>query len=326
MKKSLIALAVAGALTAPMVAQADATLYGKLEALLQAKENNDVDLKMDDAIFGLKGSSETSMEGLTAIYKMEVELLENSNPEAGESSESNSIVTRYAYAGLTGDFGTALAGRIANPTDVVEGYGDVSNKAGNFFANPDRLGATLAYVSPSFSGFDFYVAGIMDGAVSGDRTNGDDVDGYTLGANYMTGPLNLSVGYWEMEGTYTNALGLGTDGDLSNILVGGSYAFGPLTVGLAYEGQEDDSTDSDLYGISAVYVVGDVAPYIMYNQQDSDTDLAEGDEWALGLNYALGKKASVGIEYSSVDYDVDTDAEGKDRDFDQFNVSYTVKF
>lgn len=326
MKKSLIALAVAGAITAPMVAQADATLYGKLEAVLQAKENNDVDLFMDDVIFGLKGSSETSVEGLTAIYKMEVELNEAAGPESIDS-EGDSITTRYAYVGATGGFGTVLAGRIANPTDVVEGYGDVSNKAGNFFGNPDRLGSTLAYLSPSFSGFDFYVAGIMDGQVSGDGTNGDDVDGYTLGANYMAGPLNLSVGYWEMEGTYLAGYDAeASDGDLSNILVGGSYAFGPLTVGLAYEGLEDDSVDSDLYGISAVYEAGAVAPYIMYNQLDSDDSQKEGDEWALGLNYALGKKASVGVEYSSVDYDKNDAETGADRDFDQFNVSYTVKF
>ncbi|WP_075172657.1 porin [Neptunomonas phycophila] len=320
MKKSLIALAVAGALTAPMVAQADATLYGKLEAVLQAKEDNDVNLFMDDVIFGLKGSADTSVEGLTAIYKMEVELNEAAGPEAVDS-EAASITTRYAYVGATGAFGTVLAGRVANPTDVVEGYGDVSNKAGALYFNPDRLGSTLAYLSPSFSGFDFYVAGIMDGAVSGAGTNGDDVDGYTLGANYMAGPLSLSVGYWEMEGTYVNGYGAGTDGDLTNILVGGSYAFGPLTLGLAYENKEDDSDEYELYGVSATYSAGAATPYIQYSQADEGS--ADADEWALGLNYALGKKASVGVEYSTVD--ADTDFASADEG-DQFNVSYTVKF
>ena len=41
MKKSLIALAVAGALTAPVIAQADATLYGSLRAkVVSADEVN----------------------------------------------------------------------------------------------------------------------------------------------------------------------------------------------------------------------------------------------------------------------------------------------
>ncbi|MFY0658183.1 MAG: porin [Neptunomonas phycophila] len=317
MKKSLIALAVAGAVTAPMVAQADATLYGKLEAVLQAKENKDVDLFMDDVIVGLKGSSETSVEGLTAIYKIEVELNETATPE-GQNSENNTVTTRYAYVGATGAFGTVLAGRVANPTDIVEGYGDVSNKAGELYGNPDRLGSALAYLSPSFSGFDFYVAGIMDGSVTGDKTNGSDVDGYVLGANYMVGDLSLSVGYWDLDSSYSmNDAGSNNVDD--NILLGGSYAFGPLALGLAYEktSYEGTSDESDLYGISAVYTAGAVAPYIQYSQLEMD-NADDEDEVALGLNYALGKKAGVGVEYSSYDDGSDTT--------DQFNVSYTVKF
>ncbi|QLE98184.1 porin [Neptunomonas phycophila] len=315
MKKSLIALAVAGALTAPMVAQADATLYGKLEAVLQAKEDNDVDLFMDDVIFGLKGSAETSVEGLTAIYKMEVELEEGKGPEGGDA-EKNSLTTRYAYVGATGAFGTVLAGRIANPTDVVEGYGDVSNKAGALYYNADRVGSALAYLSPSMSGFDFYVATVMDGSTTG--PDAEDVDAYILGANYMVGDLSLSVGYWDMD---SNGAGDYSTYD-NNILVGGSYAFGPLTLGLAYEQASYEAANTDdykLYGISAVYTAGAAAPYIMYSEAEQGSN--DADEWALGLNYALGKKAGVGIEYSSVDSDTGFKDEG-----DQFNVSYTVKF
>jgi len=325
MKKSLIALAVAGAVTAPMVAQADATLYGKLEAVLQAKENKDVDLFMDDVIVGLKGSSETSVEGLTAIYKVELEFNEASGlsdddktVDMAASETSRPVTTRYAYVGATGAFGTVLAGRVANPTDIVEGYGDVSNKAGELYGNPDRLGSALAYLSPSFSGFDFYVAGIMDGSVTGDKTNGSDVDGYVLGANYMVGDLSLSVGYWDLDSSYSmNDAGSNNVDD--NILLGGSYAFGPLALGLAYEktSYEGTSDESDLYGISAVYTAGAVAPYIQYSQLEMD-NADDEDEVALGLNYALGKKAGVGVEYSSYDDGSDTT--------DQFNVSYTVKF
>ncbi|MDP2521834.1 porin [Neptunomonas phycophila] len=315
MKKSLIALAVAGALTAPMVAQADATLYGKLEAVLQAKEDNDVDLFMDDVIFGLKGSAETSVEGLTAIYKMEVELNEGKGPE-GATSEDSSITTRYAYVGATGAFGTVLAGRIANPTDVVEGYGDVSNKAGALYYNADRVGSALAYLSPSMSGFDFYVATVMDGSTTG--PDAEDVDAYIIGANYMVGDLSLSVGYWDMDSNGTDTYSTYDN----NILVGGSYAFGPLTLGLAYEQASFEAANTDdykLYGISAVYTAGAAAPYIQYSEAEQGS--ADADEWALGLNYALGKKAGVGIEYSSVDSDTGFKDEG-----DQFNVSYTVKF
>jgi len=92
-----------------------------------------------------------------------------------------------------------------------------------------------------------------------------------------------------------------------------------LTLGLAYEkaSYEGTSDESDLYGISAVYAAGAVAPYIQYSQLEMD-NADDEDEVALGLNYALGKKAGVGVEYSSYDDGSDTT--------DQFNVSYTVKF
>jgi predicted porin len=309
MKKSLIALAVAGALTAPMVAQADATLYGKVEALLKLTEKDDASITMDDVIFGLKGSSETSVEGLTAIYKIEVELNENSG-----TSDSSTIDTRYAYAGATGAFGTVVAGRVANPTDVVEGYFDISNKAGTFAYNPDRMGSTIAYLSPSFSGFDFYATVMMNG----DLDKSEDADLYSLGANYMAGPLSLSIGYWDVNAEG----GVASNRDVNienNLLVGGSYAFGPLTLGLGYETADvvDSGDTVETYGISAAYAAGAATPYIQYNENTLD-DQADYDEWALGLNYALGNKAGVGVEYVSTD-------EG-DETIDSFNVSYTVKF
>ncbi len=42
MKKSIIALAVAGAMTAPMVAQADATLFGQIRYDITKEDSTDV--------------------------------------------------------------------------------------------------------------------------------------------------------------------------------------------------------------------------------------------------------------------------------------------
>jgi predicted porin len=159
--------------------------------------------------------------------------------------------------------------------------------------------------------FDFYVGAVMDGTVAG--PDADDVDGFVLGANYMAGPLSLSAGYWNFSDNYA-----GSTDDAQNILLGGSYAFGPLTLGLAYENYDDGDLESDLYGISAVYEAGAAAPYVQYSQLEAD-GYEDADEWALGLNYSLGKKAGVGVEYSSVDW-------GDDDAQDQFNVSYYVKF
>ncbi|MGY8869897.1 MAG: hypothetical protein ACKVJE_05605, partial [Pseudomonadales bacterium] len=71
MKKSLIALAVAGALTAPMVAQADATLYGSLRLKVVAEENKDLDVADNASRIGIKGSVDTNIDGVKAIYRGE---------------------------------------------------------------------------------------------------------------------------------------------------------------------------------------------------------------------------------------------------------------
>ncbi len=342
MKKSLIALAVAGVMAAPVVAQADATLYGKVEALAQFQEDEDANLGLDDVIFGMKGSAETDFDGVSAVYQIEVELNEVSGPTtldsngAGSNTEGSAIDTRLAYVGLTGDFGTVVAGRVTNPTDVVEGYGDVSNKAGNLYLNPDRLGAALAYVTPSFSGLDGYAAIVMDGNSTNDANgNKEDVDGYVLGANYAMGGLSLSLAYWSFDEQY-DTVAAGVEGalgvpaasmaksEVSNILFGAGYTVDALTLGFTYEQIDLDKYDAqyELYGVSGTYEIGKAAPYIQYSQADVDGANDEAEEWAVGVNYALGKKASVGVEY----IDFDGGDVFVDSDYTEFNVSYTVKF
>ena len=78
MKKSLIALAVAGAMAAPMAAQADATLYGSLRIKVMDNDNVSTGVVDNFSRIGIKGSSDL-FSGAKAIYQFEQAI----DPEAG---------------------------------------------------------------------------------------------------------------------------------------------------------------------------------------------------------------------------------------------------
>lgn len=314
MKKSLIALAVAGAMTAPLVAQADATLYGKVEALYQSVDNESTTdtkgIKMDDVIFGIKGSNATDIDGVSAVYKMEFEFNESSTTS---DSAVSSTAVRYAYAGLTGDFGTVLAGRQSNPTESVEGLIDVTNKGGNELKSEDRVGAALAYASPDMGGVTAAAAIVMDDQTAADS----DVDGYSLNVMYSAGGLTAGLGYSAFGDTYTGSA------DSETLLVlGVGYSMDALTFGLGYESADDgDGGEDNLWAANVGYSAGKADLYLSYINYDADTTTnSDSDETTVGVSYSLGGKASLGAEYIVYNSDAAGD------DYDEFNVSYTVKF
>ena len=80
MNKTLIAMAVAGLMAAPMAAQADATVYGKIHVSIDSGDTGGQDLAPDNASglywqsnsgrVGVKGSEDLG-GGLSAIWQFE---------------------------------------------------------------------------------------------------------------------------------------------------------------------------------------------------------------------------------------------------------------
>ncbi|MFC6668885.1 porin [Marinobacterium aestuariivivens] len=318
MKKSLIALAVAGAMTAPIVAQADATLYGNVEVEaifgdnFATGEGADADLEVDDAIIGVKGASDLeNLEGVQAYYQMEVEFNRNADPFG--STDTGSVVTRKALVGLESDFGYLIFGRqnnLANAAEVMDKYAE-SFSTNNYFAVVDRLGNAASYVTPKFAGFEAYGQIVVDG--EGDDAR-DDVDGGTVGFNYNLGGFGASVSYMEWDD------GLGDTNEVSTVGLG--YSIADLTLEGQYQNAENNSTniDSDMWGVGAAYALGNAkigATYMDFEIDDLDV---ESDEWGVYASYALGKKASVKAQYTSADVD------GDSGDYDKFVVGYNVSF
>ena len=336
MKKSLIALAVAGAMTAPVVAQADATLYGNVEIEGVFGDNQDADIQIDDAIIGVKGSDETYIDGVSSFYNIEFELGEGSNA----ISDGNGISTRKANAGLTGGFGTLIGGRFSNPIDATEANDLYSESVSTdyFMKNPDRLTAA-AYITPTFSGFSAYAGIVADGASGSDFNENDneDLDGYLVGASYTLGGFSADLGYWNLEGDGDLVGGPGsTIDDIEYVGLALSYAIDAFTFTGTYETTDNYAdgawagnlayafADTETWALAVDYALENTnfgITYMDYTEEEVGTDSdVEADEWGVYVSHALSNKASIKAQYTSADTDDSLEVE------DVFVIGYNVKF
>ena len=128
MKKSILALAVAAALTAPLAAQADTILYGSARVSVDYNDEGSTDpFDNDNGVWdvtnnssrlGVLGSEDLG-GGLSAIYQYEFGV----DVTDGGNLESN----RPKYVGLKGGFGQISLGTQETPYYHVAGIIDIFN-------------------------------------------------------------------------------------------------------------------------------------------------------------------------------------------------------
>lgn len=170
MKKALIALSVAAGMIASAQAENTTTLYGSLGVETQVNKNNTDSIRnsitdnrwnldTSSAKFGIKGTEDLN-NGLQAFYKIEFGF----DPNGGVDS------TRYAYLGLRGNFGEVTFGKqnslykiVTTKADIFQNsfYGETTHygKA----TGGSRIPKVISYVSPNMNGFQFGLAGVLDG-------------------------------------------------------------------------------------------------------------------------------------------------------------------
>lgn len=270
MKKSLIALAVAGALTAPMVAQADATLYGSMRLKVVAEDNKDLNVQDNTSRIGIKGSVDTSIDGVKAIYQGEwsFETADTANFGAG----------RLAYVGLTGGFGTATIGRQWTPEyTYVTGVVDILD--GNSTAatvDLGRAGNVMAYITPNMGGFQAVVGVVAD---SDAGNNDEDADSYHVAAKYSVAGFTGAASFIDDQSV--------ADADRTAVSV--TYAADALYAALLWQDRETHADDA--YELAASYAFGDTKVLGNY--------ATEGDAQAYGLEVQqkLGNQVRVFANY-----------------------------
>lgn len=322
MKKNIVALAVASAIAAP-VAMADApTVYGKVNMAVEQYDVKDVNgdkIKPDSGTqinsrasrIGVKGSSDLG-SGLKAVYKLEFEV----NINDGEGLKS-----RNQYVGLAGGFGTVLAGRhdtpfkMSQPSDLFNDakLSDLKPMAGGLGVTKkggeDRVSNTLAYVSPSFGGVKLIAAFVPKGKSVADGNTDKEAslsDVMSFAAMYGSKKKGLFL-----SGAYNvwakDAIGESAD----EVRLSAQYRIAGLMANIMYQDFSGDAlkhTTQKGQNIQANvgYKFGDFMPKVKVSYVDRDKD-ANGDSYkdstnyALGLDYSLGKKTKAYVEYAALE-------------------------
>jgi len=321
MKKSLIALAVAGALATPMIAQADATLYGSFRVKLENADDTALDVGDDSSRLGIKGDVDLGLEETKGLFRWEVQVYGVDDADQGTTTGN-----RLMYIGATGPWGTALAGKQYHPHYLwVTGPGTsgVFNSANGATAEWNILGndfhkrqnSTLAYVSPNMGGLTL-AAGAVIGVVSDDSS--DDVDGYNIAAKYAAGDLTVAASIAEVSGD-----SLGTSDDKETWGVAATYKIDALKLVATYEEREETGFEADAMNLAAIYNLGNgLSIKGRYAEKDVDGQSGTQENWTAEIQQQLGK-GRVYLGY----FAFDNDAEAMSSAYvDRLALGYRVDF
>lgn len=303
MKKSLIALAAAGAFAAPaFAATSNVDVYGKLHLSVnsvddQASNVSDLGISSNASRIGFKGSEDLG-GGLAAIWQIETTV----NLDEGNASN---LASRNSFIGLKGGFGTALVGRHDTPLKLVgrslDLFGDTMADSRNVLGGggDTRANNAVAYVSPSFSGLTLMGAYATDVTANGAAApDVDDLSVYSLSATYANGPLYLGLGYADGDGLEAANI------DRHWRLGAGFTVMGDLKLVAQYDDIKADTgnNDYDAWMIGAAYTMGNIVLKANYMDGDRDGTSNDPKQWTIGADYNLSKRTTVYALYADGEY------------------------
>ncbi len=305
MKKSLIALAVAGAFAAPaFAATSNVDVYGVMNIAIQDTDISGSDMTILDntSRIGFKGTEDLG-GGMKAVWQIESALGGNGTTAIGSNA---TLGTRNTFVGLAGGFGTVLMGRHDTPYklgtvsldifgDTIADYNLGRTDGVSLIDNSQdhRNGQALAYISPTWSGFHFAVAGVMSNGEAGSAlATGKSLDAVSATGVYANGPLVASLSYQTTEVLDSTAWKVGV-----------GYSFGDTKVGFVYEDVEnfDGANDRDSWLLNVAHTMGPMVLKAQYGQ--ADVNNADQAAWALGLDYNLSKRTAAYVVYANGDDD-----------------------
>lgn len=347
MQKKLIALAVAGLASTAAFAQSNVTIYGIVDygysyrfdargadSLISGtsfhKPNSASQLnggQQNGNRLGFKGTEDLG-NGLKAVFLLE----QGFNLDTGtQGGGDNQMFNRQAYAGLSGNFGTVIGGRLYTPHYTFvsgldpfaagtmgsyrnvwspSGSTNVGNTAFASLMDPLRVDNAIAYVSPSFGGFT--VTGAYANNASGADSSSNNAANNTVYAilgQYQNGPINVGANYhYIAAGTEANNLL-----NIKNVQafdIGGSYDFKVAKVMALYSYNNMDLQQNPIVSGNQTlnnYMVGVTAPFgkwtgkASYIYSDGNKAAGDGQQLAVGVDYNLSKRTNFYSAYSWID-------------------------
>jgi predicted porin len=338
MKKNVIALAVAAAMAAPLAAQAEVSVTGGLQAELRSVGGDGTSLNKglyatDGGEYGSENGGSYGFLKFSASEDlgggMKALAMWNGVANVGDSSAAGGISGRDAYVGLTGGFGTVLAGTLSTPyksstvswdpfvmtslqargnggmTDLHNGY------ASNALAYANKFGPATVVIA--------LVLDEGDSATAADETNGEHAK--SISVNAPVGPVEVAFAYVDASkfsdinnlglGATATALGIVTADTVTATKLGVKWNSGAITVAGQYEmlelGNATTIKPTQTY-VTASYAMGANTLSAGYGIYDDDTDGTDNTTYmAIGVKHAFSKATSLTAGYRATDADGATD-------------------
>lgn len=338
MQKKLIALAIAGLASTAAFAQSNVQIYGSIDMGVSHRGDSRTGASSQTAIdsgisdgnrLGFKGSEDLG-NGLKAVFTLETGFLSDTGNYDGFTGDADgtaaNLFTRLAYVGLSSDsLGTVIAGRLLTPQysflTSIDPFGEGTvgtylNVAGN-----DVLGVTVvprvsnavAYVSPSFSGFNV-TAAFSNEAFGQEEISGAGKDAnnrvYAVLPRYTNGPIDIGLNYHVIDVSTGNSFATGAN-DVRNWALGGTYDFGVAKLHGFYSATKADLVAAPdlkvknwMLGVSAPFGKHTVmASYNTSEAQQSGVRSADSSQWAVGYTYSLSKRTNLYAAYADISND-----------------------
>lgn len=345
MQKKLIALAVAAAASTGAFAQSsNVQIYGvvdygytlrhdrhnwaKDEGYSQTNSRFDGGQSAGNRI-GFKGVEDLG-NGLKAVFVLERGFALDTGADAGGFN-------RQAYVGLSGSYGTVVGGKVYTPyytlvsgldpfgDGTVGTYANVKKDIGASIANggnngnafnPVRVDNTIAYVSPSWSGFNFTAAYSNNAFAKDDEVrNAANNNVYALAGNYVAPDWNVGLSYHYISAGKAQGVERGLKG-VHNITLGGAYDFKAVKVSafVSYDkasAKNEGYFPNDKKSLSQTnFMLGAVAPFGKHAVKGSfnysyNSKNQYGKAWqlAVGYDYNFSKRTNFYAAYSYINAD-----------------------
>ncbi|WP_256080663.1 porin [Massilia sp. YIM B04103] len=331
MKKTLISIAVLGAMSSAAFAQSNVTIYGIVDAGIVAERGgksgsvNKVTSGVANASrLGFKGTEDLG-GGLQALFVLEGGI----KADTGESDVSGSIANRQSFVGLRSkEAGTLTLGRQYTPFyNALSQVGDpfaagLAGTAKNLFpvagANTRNSNAVV-YATPAYNGVsaEFFYG-------FGEKSNNSAQRQVGASLNYSNGPLNARLAYNNRNNDDQPVLGgpVAEKDTGRNTLLAVNYDFQVAKAFFMYSDNKGLNSaalanTTNPYGTAVVPVastksadaligvtvpVGGAGKFIAsYINKNDKTNLnQDANQWALGYTYDLSKRTTTYVAYAKI--------------------------
>jgi len=317
MKKSLIAIAVLGAVSSTAFAQSNVTIYGIVDAGLVSERGGaaGTTTKVTSGVgsasrLGFKGTEDLG-GGLSAVFVLESGV----KVDTGESDVAGSIANRQSYVGLKSTTAGALTlGRQYTPyyntlVQVADPFaGGLAGTAKNLFpaagVNTRNSNAVVYNTANNLNGFS------AEGSYSLGEQAKDNSASRQLGlaVGYANGPLTARAAFNSRNNdTTTPAVNTNMG---HNALLAVNYDFAVAKAFFAY-GQDkgvfgsvlpSKQVDTNEFLVGATAPVGPAGTVIASFTRKNDKLAAnqDADQWAIGYTHALSKRTSTYVAYAKI--------------------------